>query len=470
MNKKNISFTYLIIIFSFILSIAISNYNIKNYDKNVENLGSNYHKMIKSDPYRYLSHGAEIKKDLEEGKSFFSTGRENYTKYLPPRLAALYYHYFNYDLFNNFDDKIINTGIHNYYLYIQCFIFYLSVFFLFRILKENFNKKISFIVIFFLCLEPTIIQYHGSFWSESIFFSIQILIFGLLIKKEKNLLIYLLTGFLIGILSLQKQMAIFYIIPILFLLLVTLKKKKGFSIFSIISGYIIVQLFIGYNNFSRSGEFYVLTADTKLDLHRDLVVKVISKKMNISNEEFENLEGEAAKEWLNEKNINFNENHIALKNNKSFMDYRLALLNENDKIKFDNFILDRTFDYVLNNKIDFTKFVVKKSLHTVLLNPFHIYSHHNFVNSDLYYFTKTHDNLVLVRIIYTLIIYIFCMIGLIQIYKKKEFELLILLFLSIAYFYGLVSWHGNTRYFVPNLIYLSFFFGFGLEKVLSKLK
>ena len=75
--------------------------------------------------------------------------------------------------------------------------------------------------------------------------------------------------------------------------------------------------------------------------------------MNISNEEFDNLEGEAAKEWLNEKNINFNENHIALKNNKSFMDYRLALLNENDKIKFDNFILDRTFDYVLNNKIDF---------------------------------------------------------------------------------------------------------------------
>ena len=39
-------------------------------------------------------------------------------------------------------------------------------------------------------------------------------------------------------------------------------------------------MFIGYNNLSRSGKFYVMTSDTKLDLHRDLVVKVISKEMN----------------------------------------------------------------------------------------------------------------------------------------------------------------------------------------------
>ena len=28
------------------------------------------HKMIKYDAYRYMSHGAEIKKDIENGKSF----------------------------------------------------------------------------------------------------------------------------------------------------------------------------------------------------------------------------------------------------------------------------------------------------------------------------------------------------------------------------------------------------------------
>ena len=38
---------------------------------------------------------AEIKKDLENGKNFFETGREHYTKYLPPRLAAAYYYFFD---------------------------------------------------------------------------------------------------------------------------------------------------------------------------------------------------------------------------------------------------------------------------------------------------------------------------------------------------------------------------------------
>ena len=43
---------------------------------------------------------------------------------------------------------------------------------------------------------------------------------------------------------------------------------------------------------------------------------------------------------------------------------------------------------------------------------------------------------------------------------KEKFYLITLLFF---YFYGLVAWHGNTRYFVPCLIYLSFYFSFGLK-------
>ena len=86
--------------------------------------------MIKADPYRYLSHGAEIKKEVEEGNNFFLSGRENYTKYLPPRIAALYYITFKKNLFNNFEDKEINISIHNEYIILQCFIYFLSIFFL----------------------------------------------------------------------------------------------------------------------------------------------------------------------------------------------------------------------------------------------------------------------------------------------------------------------------------------------------
>ena len=79
---NKLSATIIIIIFSFFLSIIISNYNLKNYDKLVSEGDTNYHQMIKYDVFRYLSHGAEIKKDIENNINFFETGRENFTKYL----------------------------------------------------------------------------------------------------------------------------------------------------------------------------------------------------------------------------------------------------------------------------------------------------------------------------------------------------------------------------------------------------
>ena len=94
-NFKKLSYPTIIIIFSFLLSILFSNYNLNNYDKIIEDEAGDYHQMIKFDAYRYLSHGSEIKDQLKDGVNFFKTGREHYTKYLPPRVMAAYY-YFSY--------------------------------------------------------------------------------------------------------------------------------------------------------------------------------------------------------------------------------------------------------------------------------------------------------------------------------------------------------------------------------------
>ena len=182
--KINIFKNYIIIIIAFIISVFVSNYNLNNYDKTVylDNKTS-YHKMIKTDPLRYLGHGAEIKKDLENNISFFKSGRENYTKYLPPRIAAAYYFFFDRDLYNNFDEKIINENIHFEYLLIQNIIYFLAVVFLLKTASVILSKEVCFWLTIFLCFEPTLLQYHGTFWSESIFFSIQIIIIALLFKK-----------------------------------------------------------------------------------------------------------------------------------------------------------------------------------------------------------------------------------------------------------------------------------------------
>jgi len=47
---------------------------------------------------------------------------------------------------------------------------------------------------------------------------------------------------------------------------------------------------------------------------------------------------------------------------------------------------------------------------------------------------------------------------------------LLLLTLSILYYTIILGWTGMTRLFVPNLIYLSFFFGNGLVLLINQLK
>jgi len=470
MKKNYINKSLLVLLISFILSIFTAKYNLINYDKIVTlpEYGS-YHQMIKTDSLRYMSHGSEIKKQLDEGKNFFSTGRENYTKYLPARIAAIYYYILDLELFEDTEKKIVKIGIHDLYLYIQCLVYFLSITFFYLKLKIKFNEKILFYIIIFLSLEPTIFQYHGTFWSESIFFSIQIFLLTLILKEKKYSYEHFLIGLLIGILSLQKQLAIFYIIPLTIYYLIFIKNKKIFFTILVLTGYFLVQIFLGLNNLSRSGKFYLMTSDTKLDLHRDLVTKVINKKLSISTKEFTEIEGSASKKWIEQQNIEYNKNSKYLLMNKGFMEYRSSILNESDRVLFDNFIRERTFNYFKKYPLDFIKFIAKSSIHTILLNPFHIYSDHNFRSGEYYYFTETHDKLVPIRIIYTLIIYLICIIGFINLLIKKEYELLFFLIFSVIYFYGLVSWHGNTRYFVPNLIYISFFFGYGLDKIFKKI-
>ena len=263
---------YITIIISFFLSLLVSKYNLINYDKYIYDSDYKpYHQMIKTDSYRYMSQGAQIKKDLDNGINFFKTGPESYTKYLPSRIAAIYYYFFDLDLFNNFEEKRINLGIHFPYLMTQCFFYYLSLFFLSLSLIKIFNKRIVFFIIIFLAIEPTIFQYHGTFWSESYFFSLQIILLALILKKNNNKFNLFFIGIFLGILSLQKQMAIFYVVPIVFFYFYSEKFNKIKKILIILFGYFLIQLFLGFNNYERSGKFYVLTADTKLDLHRDMV-------------------------------------------------------------------------------------------------------------------------------------------------------------------------------------------------------
>ena len=124
--------------------------------------------MIKNDPLRYFSHGYEIKEQLKNNTNYFETGRNNFTKYLYPRIIALYYYFFDYDLYENSKKMRLKLGFIKIFFFTNL-LYYLSVFFLLSI-KRKIENKYLFFTFLFLCIEPTLFQYHGSFWSNLYFF------------------------------------------------------------------------------------------------------------------------------------------------------------------------------------------------------------------------------------------------------------------------------------------------------------
>jgi hypothetical protein len=458
----------LILFLSFFFSCLLSINNIYKYDKNIKNIDNNtyYHQMIKFDTLRFMSGGDKIKDQLKNGISLFATGDENFTKYLPSRIAAIYYYFINVDLFSDSAKKIINTGIHLPYLVIQSLFYYLSLLILYHSIKKKISYRICLIIISFLSLEPTIFQYHSTFWSESYFFSLQIILLSLIINKERSSS-YILIGFITSLLALQKELAYFYIIIIIFYyMLVSKKKIKAISY--ILLSFLLIQITVGFNNYKRSGKFYILPATTKFDLHLIIVKNVVTKKENITEKEFFINEGVIALDFLKQNSIDYKIQNII--KNPNLWEYRDGILNEKDRVILDEFILKRSKYFFLKYPMEFIKEASIKSIHMLLLNPFHIYSDHKYESGEIYYNSEEHKKLIPFRVIYSIIIYLIIFIGLITSFAKEYFKINLYLFLSIFYFYITISWHGNTRYILPSVIYLSIFFGFGMDKILQYFK
>ena len=309
----------------------------------------------------------------------------------------------------------------------------------------------------FLGLEPTIFQYHGTFWSESIFFSLQLLVFALVMKKKTNSPNFFWIGIFLALLSIQRSPAIFYIIPIIIYFFVILKKEIYPRILFILVGYTLITSFTGYHNFVRSGLFYIIPNEVRANIHFYLI-------QNIINNEEKNNERKLALNWIKENKIEINDKNIS-ENEYDRMPHSFCegprIKNEKDKVKFCNYLRSRTKQFILDNPFLTLKHILYQSLHTPLLNPFHIYSDHHFVSGEVYYNSPTHKKLIPYRIVYTFIIFIISFFGFIKLFRDRNKKLLTLIILSIVYFFIVIAWHGNTRYFVPVLIYLSIFFGYG---------
>lgn len=452
-EKKNLFL--IIILLGLFLSIFNNFYQISKYDRyEISTDEKENHSMIKGDIIDYWSEGQKIKTDIQSGKNYFETGGEYRRPYLPSRIVFLFTSLFKKNFIENDKEKKVNIDKKKiFFLIFQSILYFTSIIFLINILKQFFPNKITIFICFFLCFEPTIFFFHSSFWSESIFFSLQIFVIGLIFYLDKNpnkILVYLCLGILIGFLYLQRSVAIFYFFIILLFFLFNVKKNyKG--ILSLFLGYIFILILLGFHNYKRADVFYITSTQAKDGFYYYFVPQILADKNKSSYSIEKKKLDEVVKKWIDKNNLDLN--------------------NEKDKIKYYNYQSKIAFKKIFENYDFAIKLWIKKTVHFLVIDPLsHVYYFHKYEYKSKpeynYYKSKDHQKWILPRIFYTLFIYIvsfFCLFNTNVLPKKYLF----LFILSTIYFTLVQSWIGNTRYFSPNLIYISFLFSFGLDKIIS---
>tara|TARA_B100000900_G_scaffold414600_1_gene441713 strand:+ start:774 stop:2150 length:1377 start_codon:yes stop_codon:yes gene_type:complete len=445
----------IIFILIFISSFLTANLIINKFDKYEKSTdGKSNHALIKGDVHKFWVEADKIKKNFQEDKPIYDFGGVFWNSYLPPKFIAFFYIVADEDLYT---DKVtpdnkpqVKSGNKKiYFICLQIFFFFVSIYLLYKCLKIQHNK-IALITITILLIEPTINQYHYSFLSESIFFSLTIILLSQILKNSNSKITALNIGLIVGILYLQRSIAIFYFLPILIYFI--LERKKFAFMFSYLIGLILILTFLGLHNFLRSDVFYVTPIQSKVDLYRYLIPNILNKKnVNQSKIELENFE----KQFQNFKLQN-----------------KINMKSEKDLIKYSKYVQKESINYILQNPLSTVKIIFKKSLHSLVFNPFEIYAFYKYEYKPSnkkkyeYYKSDEHKKNVKIRIFYSSIIYLICLMGFFHLLKNRaNYNFIIFLILSVLYFTFFGGWQGNPRYLAPNMIFLSIFFSYGILEI-----
>jgi hypothetical protein len=473
--KVNSYFTlkkiFVLIFLGLISSIVLSSYYIIKYDKYRDDGHS--HVMLKDETLLHWHKGAKIVEDVKNGKNFFSSGDAIFSKPLPQRLVAIYSLLSGHEIIEEWEPNLkIKLGGKLPFLIIQSLVFYLALVYLLIKISKIFPIENCFYIVFFLAFEHTIFQYHSSFWTESFYFTLQILILGLLLNNSHKIFDNLFVGILVGILFLQRSVAIFYIIPIIIYFIFSYRSKSVKPIIASVVGYTLILFLVGIYNYKKIDVFYFYPVGGKQDIYISFSIPLLSKKEKVSETEIHKKEVQKAYKWSKDNNIKL-EDGFDLNKTFTIFHFKSFIKNEKDKIKLYDYMNKRQYKILFENPLATTKLAIIGVIHFAVLNPIHNYyynEHRGQNKKPVFIKSKTHKNWIPYRIIYTLLIYFVCFFGLIYFFKQKNYQLLLLLVLSTFYYIILFGWAGRTRYFVPILIYLSFFFGNGLVLLKNLLK
>ena len=441
-NKKLI---YLVLLIGITISTSYAFFNLNKFDKNEEPGG---HIMIRGDLGVIWNEAQSFKKDLLSGKKFFGNGIEYTRTFLPSKIVAFYHILTNQDLYDDYENRIVKINGKVLYLLFQIILYYLALLFLYKKLLLFYdNDKISFYIVAYLALDPNIIQWHGTFWTESVFFSLQLFLIGLIIKENKSNFFCLYLGLFLGIIFLQKTVAVLFIFFIIFYIFFSEKKNNKLKVFNIILGFFIILSLLGYDNYKKTGIFYVMPMQTK-DVHHRIFLPQIFEKSNQLM--FISSLKEEEKEW--KKKNNWSEDNFKI------------------EYKFKKYQQKKALEIMLNNKITTIQIYLKKAAIHTIINPLQTFYWHKY-NQKKYSKTEFHlseesNKYFIYKVFHSLVFHTILLIGLIKATKdKKNFKFHLLLLSLVAYLIFMLGFIGNSRYFVPSTIFLSIFFAHGIDSI-----
>ena len=452
-NKKSI---YLIIILSFFISLTLSKYYLTTYDLSI-NKDFNQkieHPMIKASINNHWYEANEIINDINKGKNFFISGAE-YDEFLPQRLLALYYLIINENILdqnNKLEIKNKKLG----FLVIHTIFFYLSLFYLTKVLIKKFPLKNVFLTIAFISLEPTIFQYHSSFYNESYVFPLQIFLFGLLIQNKRGLVPNFTIGILLGLMYCFGTEFLLYFIPVSIYITLVLKKKSLIPIVSLLIGLGFIFSLISLHNFLRVNNSYFATEGSKTAFYVYIAPSVYADKKKISLLEAKELMLQDMKNWAIRNNI--------ILNNPNTYSVMNIVTNKEDEIKFLNYLQRTSLEIMINSPYYLAKYVFKKTVHALTLDPFYIKNFYKYDSGgkNKYYGSKDQRENIPYRIFYSFVLYLIILRGAYNLIKSKEINIINLVLLLFLYQVIVLGWMGTNRYLMPILIYSSIFFSFGI--------
>ena len=435
----------------FLISIFISNSFINKFEGEIFKTNNyTYSSLIHEDTISYFESAQKISKDLNDGKSYFSSGETYKFTFLYPRIIHMFNQFINFDSLIIDDlNKKINLKNYKIFIYFQIIIYFFSVLFLRLKLSKFLDQNLVNIVAITLLLNPILMQWHLTILTESIFLSFLIVLTSLSINSKNNSHFFFI-GLFIGILYTQRTIAFLY--PLVFIFFIFLFKenylKRFFKFLSLAVGFTLILILIGLHNLKRADIFYFTPIQSKTDLQTYLEPSILSKSQNLSKEEINIFFEERSQNILNNNNFNLNI--------------------ERDRVNFFNQIRNKSIENIFKNKIVTIKILLKNYFHSVLLNPVQVYYASKYQKWIDYKNSDDHSFWLKFRIIITFIFFCFTTLGFYLSFRVLDLKVNMFLILSCLYFFGVSCWLGNTRYFTPSVLFMSVYFSIFLNQVYLK--